>query len=284
MPKLKSIPTIVRELVLNDHFERVQEPDLVMEDPEQIEAFEMAGRTPGALNGLYIYHAARCSRVISGAKNVLDLGCGPGVPLIKLARLNPDIQFTGLDLSEEMLEKARANAVDRGLTNISFRMADITELSDFSDHSFDAVTSMQAFHHLPTMGHLEQTFQQVARVLKPDGAIYFQDLSRLKSRHSTVHFAYYDPNQPLLTQIDGERSMRAAFLHSDYVELTKKYLPQASVFKTALVELYTVVATKEREISEDLEQRIKSMEKSLDKESRQVHGDVKLLHRMGGFK
>ncbi|MCB0419909.1 MAG: methyltransferase domain-containing protein [Bdellovibrionales bacterium] len=284
MPKLSTIPTIIIENILKEPFRREPEPDLIMDDPEQVLSFRDAGRHEGALDALYIYHTSIASKVIQGCKKVLDLGCGPGIPLIKMARLNPHIQFTGVDLSDPMLQLARDQVQTRGLKNIEFRKCDMTDLSEFKDHSFDGVTSLQAFHHLPTFGHLEQTFQEIQRVLKPEGALYLQDLIRLKSRHSTIHFAYYDPEAPYLTQLDGERSMRAAFSFDDYKLLRETYLPlRSELTKTAFAGIYFVLKTESHSLPKDVQDRIEAMRNSLRPNSKKYFKDIALFHRLGGL-
>jgi len=80
---------------------------------------------------------------------VLDLGCGPATQLGQLARLNPECDFIGLDLSEPMLQKAGNRVAKLGLSNVEFRRGDISNLDSFDDKSIDAVTSSLALHHPP---------------------------------------------------------------------------------------------------------------------------------------
>lgn len=284
MPKLSDLTVILRENFTSDQIQREPEPNLIMEDGDQVKAFTEAGRAP-ALLAVYAYHAERVSQVLHGAKRVVDLGCGSGVFLIKLARLNPDIQFIGFDLSPTMLNQAKLFALERDLKNIEFRQADFTDLSEFDNQSLDGVVSLQAFHHLPNHSYLEKLYSEVGRVLKPDGALYFQDLIRMKSLNSVMHFAHYDEKAPLLTREDGVHSMKAAFLFKDFVEVSKKYLPKnVSSYKTACVDLYMVQKTPFKKLSEEKKQRIQAYIESLPKEARKIYKDLKLFHRLGGLK
>lgn len=85
---------------------REPEPDLVMDDPQQVAAYDEAGSIDGLMSSAYLFHSARVSQVIRGCKEVVDLGCGPAIQRCQIAQLNPSTTFHGLDLSPEMLEKA----------------------------------------------------------------------------------------------------------------------------------------------------------------------------------
>ncbi|PJB04963.1 MAG: class I SAM-dependent methyltransferase, partial [Hydrogenophilales bacterium CG_4_9_14_3_um_filter_63_34] len=212
MPNPALIPTFIRELVVERTLPREPEPDLVMADPEQVAAYVEAGRIDGVMAAAYLFHSAQASQVIQRCKSVLDLGCGPATQLAQIAELNPDVHFTGVDLSSTMLADANKHILKLGLTNVQFRQGDITTLEVVDDQSVDAVISTVALHHLPTLQHLENTFKAVRRVLKPGGALYLTDFGRLKSLKSVIFFAYMNARfQPHLFSLDYERSLRAAF-------------------------------------------------------------------------
>ena len=84
------IPVFLRELLVERSLPREPEPDLVMDDPDQVAAYAQAGRIDGVMAASYLFHSARISQTISGAKTVLDLGCGPATQLAQIAQLNPD--------------------------------------------------------------------------------------------------------------------------------------------------------------------------------------------------
>src|SRR5207249_9393336 len=70
---------------------------------------------------------------------ILDLGCGPGQWVRDVAYEYPKIEVTGIDISDIMIEYARAHARVQGLDNAHFQVMDITKPLEFGDNSFDLV-------------------------------------------------------------------------------------------------------------------------------------------------
>ena len=94
----------------------------------------------------------------AGAR-VLDLACGPGEWALEVSREFPELSVTGVDLSEQMIRYARAQAQARNLKTL-FRIMDILQIpwEDFPDQSFDFInvrfiTSLVPKHLLPALYH-----------------------------------------------------------------------------------------------------------------------------------
>ena len=158
MPSLKLIGTVVCEWFTSERSPRVTEPDLVMDDREKVAAYVEAGRENGVMAPVYLYHAANICEVIRPGDTVVDLACGPANQLAMVARLNPDVNFIGVDLSAPMLERARDLIERQGLRNVTLMPGNISTLSQFSDASIDAVMSTMALHHLPDQDTLARTY------------------------------------------------------------------------------------------------------------------------------
>jgi ubiquinone/menaquinone biosynthesis C-methylase UbiE len=78
-------------------------------------------------------------------ERILDLGTGPGEPAITIAReVGAGGQVTGVDLSENMVSIAERVAAARGLSNVSFRTMDCSDLK-LPDGSYDAAVSSFGF-------------------------------------------------------------------------------------------------------------------------------------------
>lgn len=217
MPSLAAFQVLFRELTTRERQPRVPEPDLVMDNPENVDAYARAGTVDRVMAPVYLHNAAHVCDVIRPGELVLDLGCGPATQLSVIARLNPDVRFVGVDLAAPMLETGRGHLEAEGIRNVELRVADITDLAAFEDRSVDAVTSTLALHHLPNTDALHTTFREVRRVLKPGGGLYLLDFGRLKASKSIDYFAYqYADRQSPLVTLDYRNSLRAAFSLADY--------------------------------------------------------------------
>jgi ubiquinone/menaquinone biosynthesis C-methylase UbiE len=101
--------------------------------------------------------------------NVLDLGCGTGRLLNRMASQFPDLQGTGLDLSTQMIRQARQR--NQHHPRLIFIRGNVESLP-FADNQFDAIFNTISFLHYPNP---EQVLMQVSRVLRPQGNFYLVD-------------------------------------------------------------------------------------------------------------
>lgn len=112
-------------------------------------------------------HAAYLLPHLSPDDRVLDCGCGPGTITVDLAAAVAPGEVIGIDQQAEQLEHARALASERGLSNATFREADVYALP-FADASFDAVFSNALLEHVADP---LRALGQMHRVLRPGGVI-----------------------------------------------------------------------------------------------------------------
>ncbi|MBD2137052.1 class I SAM-dependent methyltransferase [Anabaena sp. FACHB-1237] len=108
---------------------------------------------------------------LSPHANILDLGCGTGRLLDRLANYFPGITATGLDLSPQMLRIARIN--NRHHPRLIYLEGNAENLP-FAQGQFDAVFNTISFLHY---AHPEQVLSEVKRVLSPGGRFYLVDIS-----------------------------------------------------------------------------------------------------------
>jgi cyclopropane fatty-acyl-phospholipid synthase-like methyltransferase len=106
------------------------------------------------------HYLGELDRRLEDNAEVLDLGCGAGVPSTRKLAERHDV--TGIDLSGRQLDLARAN-----VPNARFEKADMTA-ADFEDGSFDAVVAFYSILHVPRAEQPE-LFAKIARWLKPGG-------------------------------------------------------------------------------------------------------------------
>jgi ubiquinone/menaquinone biosynthesis C-methylase UbiE len=100
---------------------------------------------------------------------LVDLGSGTGFLATEVAKLAPQAEVVGIDLSPEMVRSALAHA--RGLTNVEFRVGDVAALP-LEGGSADFVFSTGAMHHWQD---LPAAFAEVRRVLKPGAEAHIYD-------------------------------------------------------------------------------------------------------------
>lgn len=197
---------------------RQPEPEMVMNSAEQVKYYHQSCVWGGVTDGLHLYNLSNLTKLIQSGDRVLDLGCGSADLLLKTAQLYPDVQFTGVDLSDEMLGIAAAQVKELGLTNVQFIKDDVTQLNCLAPSSYDVVMSTMAVHHLPTEELFQGFRRAVAKVVKANGAIYICDFLRLKSLKTIELFAKdtQDRNVHAIVKDDYIYSMRAAFSEEDF--------------------------------------------------------------------
>lgn len=287
MPSLAVLKTLARELVTQSQVPRVPEPDLVMDDPEKVAAFNYAGRADGVMSSVYLYHSAQVCEVVRPGDFVVDLGCGPANQLAIIAKLNPETEFLGVDFSDEMLSRAKQHIADAGLTNVRFQKADMTQLGFLKDASVDAIYSTVALHHLPDVKALQHTFAEIARVLRPNGGLYIVDFGRLKSKKSIEYFAYqYADQEPELFTLDYLHSLNAAFTADEFRESARTYLNcRARTYTTFLAPFMVAVKSPARTVvSGAVRAQLDEMRQSLKKEHQVDLKDLVSWFGMGGLK
>lgn len=103
--------------------------------------------------------------------HVLDVGCGTGQFVVKIAR--HVAQATGIDLTPAMLEQARAHQLKEGVHNVNWRRADSSALP-VDDGSFSLVTSRSMLHHAADP---YATVAEMRRACGPGGRVAVMDLT-----------------------------------------------------------------------------------------------------------
>ncbi|WP_246343550.1 class I SAM-dependent methyltransferase [Adhaeribacter radiodurans] len=107
--------------------------------------------------------------------NMLDVGCGSGRVINKLASLYPESQFTGMDLSAEAIANGKEEAANLNLNNVEFIRKDLSDFDQTAPEAeYDFITTFDSIHD---QGQPLLVLQGIYRALKKDGIYLMQDIN-----------------------------------------------------------------------------------------------------------
>lgn len=137
-------------------------------------------------------------------KTALDLGCGTGKKSIYLAK-NGFEKAVGVDISPSAIEIAKRNAEEENISNISFEVCDITDLSFLGNEKFDFVLDWAALHCI-SEDKMPQYVSEVAKHTQQQGIL----MLRVFSNHGADKDYFID-------EINGEKS-KVTLLSEEKIE------------------------------------------------------------------
>ncbi|HEY9736582.1 MAG TPA: methyltransferase domain-containing protein, partial [Trichocoleus sp.] len=103
--------------------------------------------------------------------DVMDVGCGSGRALTKMAQAFPNSRFVGYDFSSEAIATAAAAAHELHLTNIEFQVKDAVTLEECDRYDF--ITTFDAVHD---QARPDVVLRNIRRALRPHGTYLMQDI------------------------------------------------------------------------------------------------------------
>ncbi len=164
----------------------------------------------------FIYQAIH-KRLLTQVKlpaqaNVLDLGCGTGRLLNRLATEFPNLRGTGLDFSPQMLRIARQS--NRHHPRLIYVEGNAESLP-FAEGQFDAVFNTISFLHYPQP---QQVLNEVLRVLTPGGRFYLVDITTNKQASEIV------ANSPARVKFYSQESRKKLGVDAGFLCLGHYYL------------------------------------------------------------
>jgi ArsR family transcriptional regulator len=144
------------------------------------------------------------------ALDVADIGCGEGYLTLEAARWARTV--TGIDRSDDVLERAKALATRRAATNVEWKKGDLFRLP-LRDASADVALLSQSLHHA---GDPERAIAEAVRILRPRGRLLILDL---KQHNQTWVRARYGDRRLGFSAAELERLLQGAGLASIRVEV-----------------------------------------------------------------
>lgn len=143
------------------------------------------------------------------ATEVLDLGCGPGDVMIRLARACPLMKITAVDGSPAMIQLAQMAIEESGLSKTISVLQDCVPGLPLPVGHFDAVLSKDFLHHLPDPMAL---WYEARRLIRPGGFICVMDLRRPDSPQAAQKIVdVVTADEAEVLRIDFYNSLLAAF-------------------------------------------------------------------------
>jgi ubiquinone/menaquinone biosynthesis C-methylase UbiE len=127
--------------------------------------------------------AGLTARLAKGIR-MLDVGCGSGRILNRLAEQYPNSRFIGMDLSPEAIGNARREASQKGLRNVEFIARDLSDFHEFAEpEAFDFITTFDAIHD---QAKPLNVLKGIHRALKSDGVYLMQDIRGSSHVHTDI--------------------------------------------------------------------------------------------------
>jgi SAM-dependent methyltransferase len=116
---------------------------------------------------------AYVDRVIKGqaVKAIMDFGCANGYSTSRLAKLNPEISFLGVDINPDMINVATSFAAEPDADNLDFRHADV--LQEPVEEKFDLIYTIRVFQNIESVEMQKAVFDAVLERLNPGGRLLY---------------------------------------------------------------------------------------------------------------
>ncbi len=197
--------------------QRKPEPE-IMSEQDAVSAYASAAsqRHLEALDNTFVDHVL----TLGTPKGLLlDIGCGPGNIVLKVAQRCPQVSIVGVDYSANMVHEGRRAIGELALENQVFFNQGSADQLPFADGTFDIVLSNSVLHHLMNPA---KAFEEMLRVAKPDGTIVVRDLRRPSWLAFPLHVRWHGRHYSGIMKRLFEDSVRAAYTPEELAGLLSR--------------------------------------------------------------
>lgn len=283
MVDLRLLITTLRELASRQSVPRGPTPSFLLGAAGGIAAKLNGGEVTGRAAAGYLFNTALVSSTISGSKTCVDLGCGTAVQLLQIARVNPGINFVGVDRESTMLQRAALHAENMNIRNVQWIEDDITAPKALVRLNCDAVIANMTLHDLSDFESAKKLASVIARLVLPGGAIYLEDFVRLKRIETMCFFAELNAPRPL----DHfhklfHASLQAAFTLEE-LESVRRELPATELFATYPLRFLAVIKSRDRGLSSESKARLRALYEALPSRYQADLTKLQRLFSLGGL-
>lgn len=187
-------------------------PEVESLDSHDAEVYLAMSSSPITRKFLDVEFEHRLSDVLPFKGKVLDIGCGGGYITKDIGDSSANLEVTGIDLSVDMVQYAKDN---NSAENVQYLQSDAAYLP-FGTGEFDVIVSHFFTEHLPTQDKLVQVLNEMARVVKPDGVVFLEDIIRPRSEEE-LQFLLQQAGYPEEQAQNYADSLRAAFSNDEWL-------------------------------------------------------------------
>jgi len=162
------------------------------------------------------------------ARSILDIGCGAGNFTLKVLERLPNLDCTLIDLSANMLARAKARVTAATAGLVTTIQDDIRSV-DMAGDSFDVIVAAAVLHHLRDQSEWTAVFRKLYRWLRPGGSLWIFDL--VSHEIDAVQVLMWERYGEYLAAFKGEQYRDHVFAYVDHEDSPRPVLFQCELLR-----------------------------------------------------
>jgi tRNA (cmo5U34)-methyltransferase len=161
-------------------------------------------------------------------RSILDIGCGAGNFTLKVLERLPNLDCTLIDLSANMLARAKARVTAATVGLVTTIQDDIRSV-DMAADSFDVIVAAAVLHHLRDQSEWTAVFRKLYRWLRPGGSLWIFDL--VSHEIDAVQVLMWERYGEYLAAFKGEQYRDHVFAYVDHEDSPRPVLFQCELLR-----------------------------------------------------